>query len=103
MCLDSELLDLLGQIEDDDYRSHVLANYHLVSPRKDVVRVTVISDKFYSSTGDRLGRLFPLGHAVKFMDTSRQSARLLSSALRRAWMDLFRNYVENGDGKVIYV
>ncbi|KAJ7605993.1 hypothetical protein DFH06DRAFT_1150301 [Mycena polygramma] len=94
---DSQVLQMVNTISDLDFRSQALDTFNLVVPRKDVIRVTVISDTLHSSTGDTLGCLFAAGHCARFMDSTKLSARVVSSALETAWEELFEEYVEDGD------
>ncbi|KAJ7603703.1 hypothetical protein DFH06DRAFT_1151689 [Mycena polygramma] len=88
---DSQVLQMVNAISDLDFRSQALDTFNLVVPRKDVIRVTVISDTLHSSTGDTLGRLFAAGHCARFMDSTKLSARVVSSALETAWEELFED------------
>jgi hypothetical protein len=99
MCSDLDLLASVNPIADDDDRSRLITNLQLVSPRKDIIRLIVIYDALYSSTGDHVGRLFQENHAAGFMDRSLNAACSMSSLLRCAWLELFRCYVEEGDSK----
>jgi len=89
---------MVESVPDINFRGHVVSNYQLVPPRKDVIRVTVVTDTLFSSTGELIGRLFPNGHSDRFTTPSLRSAQLLSAALKRVCIDNLKAHMEHGDG-----
>ncbi|KAJ7664481.1 hypothetical protein DFH06DRAFT_1127894 [Mycena polygramma] len=94
---DSGVFDLLSQISDDVCRSHATNLFEDLIRRDDVVRLMVVCGDLYSSTGDKLDRLFAPGHLMRFTDPESESARDVSRSLGSMFAQQFVYSFESGD------
>ncbi|KAJ7874878.1 hypothetical protein B0H13DRAFT_2551235, partial [Mycena leptocephala] len=98
MCTNEECIAFIRYYPEEQYRDKIVEDFSMVPCRGDVMRIILVCDSYYISTGDSLRRLFADHDPDLFTDRTDAQSRSNSTFLKWIWIEEFVDAVE--DGKV---
>ncbi|KAJ6478442.1 hypothetical protein DFH09DRAFT_1176978 [Mycena vulgaris] len=97
MRTDDGMREELDRIQDLEYRGQAIETFKSFPRRHDKLRIVIFCYPFCNHIADDLANIFPDNKARLFSNPLSADSRLLSSALVRAWSELFPEHVRTGN------